>query len=111
MGKKCNNPNLDKGKKVAKELEAKSLNSTINLHRRLYKATFKRKAPTAVKQIKDAARKAMYTEDVRIDPSLNQHLWRKGIRNLDRRINVVFDRKKNEDEEAKHKFYTLVRLA
>ena len=35
----------------------------------------------------------MFTEDVRLDPSLNQQLWRNGIRNLDRRITVVFDRK------------------
>ena len=53
----------------------------------------------------------MFTKDVRLDPTLNQQLWRNGIRNLDRRIDVVFDRKKNEDDEAKEKFYTLVRLA
>ena len=53
----------------------------------------------------------MYTEDVRIDPILNQQLWRNGIRNLDRRVDVVFDRRKNEDEEAKSKYYTLVKLA
>lgn len=111
MGKKSNHSRQAKGKKVAKDLEAKTLKTTLNLHRRLYKVTFKRKAPTAIKQIKDAARKALYTEDVRVDPALNQHLWRNGIRNLDRRINVVFERKKNEDEEAKHKFYTLVKLA
>lgn len=111
MGKKAANPNASKGKKVAKELEPKSRTTTINLHRRLYKTTFKRKAPTAVKQIKEHARKTMFTKDVRLDPSLNQHLWRNGVRNLDRRINVVFERKKNEDEDAKHKFYTLVKLA
>ena len=111
MGKKAANPNNAKGKKVAKELEPKSRTAIINLHRRLYKATFKRKAPTAVKQIKEHARKTMFTKDVRVDPSLNQHLWRNGVRNLDRRVNVIFERKKNEDEDAKHKFYTLVKLA
>ena len=114
MGKKSNNPNAgkhSKGKKEVKELEPKTRTTTINLHRRLHKATFKRKAPTAVKQIKDAARKSMLTEDVRVDPTLNQHLWRNGVRNLDRRVDVVFDRKKNEDEDAKHKYYTLVKLA
>ena len=111
MGKKAANPNSNKGKKVSKELEPKSRTTTINLHRRLYKTTFKRKAPTAVKQIKEHARKTMFTKDVRLDPSLNQHLWRNGVRNLDRRVNVVFERKKNEDEDAKHKFYTLVKLA
>ena len=111
MGKKQNNPSHKKGKKDAKELDVKSVTTTLNLHRRLHKATFKRKAPTAVKSIKDHARKTMFTQDVRLDPTLNQHLWRNGVRNLDRKVNVVMDRKKNEDEEAKHKFYTLVRLA
>lgn len=111
MGKKAANPNTGKGKKVAKELEPKSRTTIINLHRRLYKTTFKRKAPTAVKQIKEHASKTMFTKDVRLDPTLNQHLWRNGVRNLDRRVNVVFERKKNEDEDAKHKFYTLVKLA
>jgi len=113
MGKKSNNPRTkhSKGKKENVELDVKSVPTTLNLHRRLHKVTFKRKAPTAIKEVKDAARKTMFTEDVRVDPILNQHLWRNGVRNLDRRVNVVFDRKKNEDEEATQKFYTLVRLA
>jgi len=112
MGKKAANPNQGKGKKNQnKELEPKSRTVTINLHRRLYKQTFKNKAPRAVQEIKDHAKRTMFTEDVRIDPSLNQQLWRNGIRNLDRRVTVVFDRKKNEDEEAKQKFYTLVKSA
>jgi large subunit ribosomal protein L31e len=111
MGKKSNHIKSGKEKKVAKELEAKTTKATLNIHRRLYKATFKRKAPHAIKKIKDAARRAMLTEDVRVDPILNQHLWRNGVRNLDRKLNVVYERKKNEDEEAKNKFYTLVKLA
>jgi large subunit ribosomal protein L31e len=82
------------------------------LHKRLHKVTFKRKAPKAVKEIKEFARKSMFTEDVRIDPELNQELWRNGVRNVDKKIDIVMERKKNEeDEEAKEKFYTLVKLA
>lgn len=111
MGKKAHAPSKTRGKKEAKELDTKSREATINLHRRLHKCTFKKKAPTAVKQIKEHARKTMFTKDVRLDPALNQHLWKNGIRNLDKRVQVVMERKKNEDEEAKHKFYTLVKLA
>jgi len=112
MGKKASNPNKQRGKKdAAKELDTKSRTLTINLHRRLYKSTFKKKAPNAVKQIKQQAERTMFTKDNRLDPTLNQHLWRNGVRNLDRRVDVVFERKKNENEEAKHKFYTLVKLA
>lgn len=99
-----------KDQRDVKELEPKSIPTTLNLHKRLHKVTFKRKAPTAVKEIKRAAQKAMFTEDVRLDPVLNQHLWRNGIRNLDSRVNVIYERKKNEDEDAKHKFYTVVKL-
>lgn len=111
MGKKVNDPRKGRGKKDVKELDVKSTTVTINLHKQAHKATFKKKAPTAVKKIKETARKTMYTQDVRLDPTLNQHIWRNGVRNLDRRVDVIFERKKNEDEEASQKFYTLVRLA
>ena len=47
-------------------------------------------------------------KDVRVDTKLNQFVWSNGIRNLPRRVRVRMTRKKNEDEEAKNKFYTLV---
>jgi large subunit ribosomal protein L31e len=110
MGKKINHSS--KNKKGDKELQPVTRTATINLHRRLYKITFKQKAPRAVKEIKDFARKTMFTQDVRLDPELNQELWRKGVRNVPNRIDVVLERKKNEEEEeAKEKLYTLVKLA
>ena len=45
---------------------------------------------------------------MRVDTKLNQFVWSNGIRNLPRRVRVRMTRKKNEDEEAKNKFYTLV---
>jgi large subunit ribosomal protein L31e len=96
----------------AKQLEPDTRTTTINLHKRLHGVQFKKKAPRAVKEIKDYARKAMFTKDVRIDPELNQELWRNGVRNVDRRVEVIMERRKNEDEEdAKEQMYTLVRLA
>jgi large subunit ribosomal protein L31e len=99
-------------KRQEKTLDAETRTTSFNLHKRLHKITFKRKAPRAVKEIKAFARKAMFTEDVRIDPELNQELWRNGVRNVDKRVDIVLERKKNEeDEEAQEKFYTLVKLA
>lgn len=69
---------------------------------------FKKRAPSAVKAIKKAAEKMMGTKDVRIDPKLNKALWSHGIKNVPRRIRVRFSRKRNDDEEAKHKLYTVV---
>jgi large subunit ribosomal protein L31e len=110
MGKKAEHSKRT-GRREAKELEPKTLTATINLHRRLYKATFKKKVPKAVKEIRKYATSTLFTNDVRIDAELNQHLWRNGVRNPDSRVNVTMERKKNEDEEAKEKFYTLVRLS
>merc|ERR1712183_658490 len=81
---------------------------TINLHKRLHGITFKRKAPRAIREIKKFAEKAMKTSDVRIDAKLNKHVWSKGVRNVPYRVRVRLSRKRNEDEEASEKLYTLV---
>ena len=116
MGQKATHRNVRStsgkrgGKKEGKVFQEKTLTATINLHKGLHKSTFKKKAPNAVKKVKELVRRTMYTQDVRLDQVLNQHLWRNGIRNLDRRLNIVMERKKNENEDAKEKFYTLVKL-
>ncbi len=54
----------------------------------------------------------MGTKDIRIDPELNKELWKKGVRNLQTRIEIIWKEKKNEDEEENQKkMYTLVKLA
>ena len=95
---------------------------TINLHKRLHKCTFKKKAPRAIRAIKAFTEEKMGTSDVRIDTKLNkvpsrtlvnrrtciecslsllQYIWSKGIRNIPYRVRVRLARKRNEDEEAK----------
>uniref|UniRef100_M4BEU3 60S ribosomal protein L31 n=1 Tax=Hyaloperonospora arabidopsidis (strain Emoy2) TaxID=559515 RepID=M4BEU3_HYAAE len=81
---------------------------TINLHKRLHKCVFKKKAARAVRAIKKFAVKAMKTEDVRIDSKLNKFIWSKGVRNVPYRVRVRLSRKRNDDEDAKEKLYTLV---
>jgi large subunit ribosomal protein L31e len=54
------------------------------------------------------ATKCMGTKDVRIDQKLNKFIWSCGIRNLPRRVRVRFQRKRNDDENAKEKMYTIV---
>lgn len=50
----------------------------------------------------------MNTPDVRLDPKLNKMVWCHGIKNVPHRIRVRLARKRNDDEEAKHKLYTVV---
>ncbi|KAF0698769.1 Aste57867_10627 [Aphanomyces stellatus] len=71
-------------------------------------STFKKKAPKAVREIKKFAQKAMGTADVRIDAKLNKFVWSQGVRNIPYRVRVRLSRKRNEDEDAKEKLYTLV---
>ena len=39
---------------------------------------------------------------------LNKHVWSKGVRNVPYRVRVRLSQKRNEDEEASEKLYTLV---
>ena len=102
-----------KDKKDVKTLEALSRPLTIHLHKLVHEVKFKKKAPRAIREIKALAAKRMLTKDVRIDPDLNKEIWKNGIRNLDTRVKVILERKKNEeeDDENQEKMYTLVKLA
>ncbi len=109
MGKKINHSTKKKG---GDKLATVTRTHTIHLHKLLHDVKFKKKAPRAIKAIRDFAAKTLFTDDVRIDTELNQQIWRNGVRNVDRRVEVVMERKKNEeDDESENKFYTLVRLA
>uniref|UniRef100_A0A6S8ZP93 60S ribosomal protein L31 n=1 Tax=Ditylum brightwellii TaxID=49249 RepID=A0A6S8ZP93_9STRA len=83
---------------------------TIHLSKRVHRVTFKKKAPKAIKAIKEFASKAMGTKDVRIDTKLNKHVWATGVRKVPTRVRVRLTRKRNEDEEAEEKLYTLAQL-
>merc|ERR1711968_22916 len=81
---------------------------TIHMNKRLHGTTFKNRAPRAVREIKKFAQSVMKTKDVRVDTSLNKHVWSQGVRSVAKRIRVRLSRKRNEDEDASEKFYTLV---
>ncbi|KAI5451591.1 60S ribosomal protein L31B [Naganishia albida] len=80
---------------------------TIHLHKRVHGASFKKRAPKAVKSVVEFAQKAMGVKDVRISPPLNQAIWARGVRSPPNRIRVRFERKRNDDENAKEKLYVL----
>ncbi|KAI3630106.1 hypothetical protein MIR68_011541 [Amoeboaphelidium protococcarum] len=80
---------------------------TVNLHKLTYGKQFKKRAPTAIKKIKQFATKVMGTTDVRIDTSLNQAVWSNGIKNLPNRLRVQMSRKRSEEENPKEKLYVV----
>ena len=109
MGKKSKNAPKAKGDK--KELQPLNRKIKINLHKQLHGIQFKKKAPRAVKVIKELVKRNMLTRDVRIDPELNKEIWKNGVRNLPTRVEILMERKKNEDEEeGQEKMYTLVKF-
>ncbi len=68
----------------------------------------KKRAPRALKEIKALAVKQMGTKDVRVDTTLNKFIWSRGIAHVPFRVRVRCERKRNEDEEAAERTYTLV---
>eukprot|EP01041_Mallomonas_annulata_P004330 gene4330-8618_t len=81
---------------------------TIHMNKRLFGVTFKNRAPRAIREIRRFAEKHMNTKDVRVDTALNKFIWSQGVRNVPKRIRVRLARRRNEDEEATEKLYTLV---
>merc|ERR1711939_753457 len=81
---------------------------TIHLHKRLHDRSFKSKAPRAIREIRKFAKKTMGTSDVRLDVKLNKYVWGRGIKNVPHRVRVRLARKRNDDEDAKEKLFTLV---
>merc|ERR1712125_86398 len=81
---------------------------TVNLHKRLHSSTFKKRAPRAIRAIKKFAIQMLGTSDVRIHPQLNKAVWAKGIKNVPHRLRVRCERRRNEDEDAKEKLFTIV---
>lgn len=45
---------------------------------------------------------------MRIHPNVNKYVWSQGVRHVPYRVRVKLSRKRNEDEDAKSKMYTLV---
>merc|ERR1712087_1089727 len=80
---------------------------TIHMRKLLHGVGFKKRAPRAVKEVKAFAKKMMRTEDVRVDTKLNKFLWSQGIKSVPGRVRVRLARKRNDDEEAAEKLYTL----
>ncbi|KAK5992879.1 60S ribosomal protein L31 [Cladobotryum mycophilum] len=81
---------------------------TIHMHKRLHGVTFKKRAPRAIKEIKQFAHKAMGTVDVRIDPQLNKKVWEQGVKGVAYRLRVRISRRRNDEEGAKEKLYSYV---
>mmetsp|Transcript_53377 Transcript_53377/g.93703 ORF Transcript_53377/g.93703 Transcript_53377/m.93703 type:complete len:118 (-) Transcript_53377:77-430(-) len=91
-----------------KTQEPCSRDYTVHLHKYLHKIQFKKRATRAVREIRKFTATVMGTKDVRIDTKLNKFVWSNGIRNVPTRVRIRMSRKRNEDEDATEKMFTLV---
>ncbi|KAE8316380.1 carbon-nitrogen hydrolase [Aspergillus transmontanensis] len=99
----------DTGKKQRSAIaDVVSREYTINMHKRLHGVSFKKRAPRAIKEIKAFTERAMGTKDVRIDPALNKKVWEAGVKGVPFRLRVRISRKRNDEENAKEKLYSMV---
>ena len=94
-------------KKINRAQDVITREYTIHLRKLLHGIGYKKRAPRAVKEVKAFAKKMMKTEDVRVDTKLNKFLWSQGIKAVPGRVRVRLSRKRNDDEEATEKLYTL----
>merc|ERR1712054_263975 len=96
-----------KEKKIAAAQDVVTREYTVHLRKLLHGVGYKKRAPRAVKEVKAFAKKMMGTDDVRVDTKLNKFLWSQGIKGVPGRVRVRLARKRNDDEEAAEKLYTL----
>eukprot|EP01064_Diplonema_japonicum_P014371 TRINITY_DN2198_c0_g2_i1.p1 TRINITY_DN2198_c0_g2~~TRINITY_DN2198_c0_g2_i1.p1 ORF type:complete len:127 (+),score=48.07 TRINITY_DN2198_c0_g2_i1:64-444(+) len=87
--------------------ELLTIDTTVHMHKYLKGRTFKKRAPFAAKVVRKVAKQFMGTEDNRIEVRLNKAIWSKGIKGCPTRIRVRLERKRNEDDDAKHELYTV----
>eukprot|EP01103_Thecamoeba_quadrilineata_P006886 TRINITY_DN16620_c0_g1_i1.p1 TRINITY_DN16620_c0_g1~~TRINITY_DN16620_c0_g1_i1.p1 ORF type:complete len:136 (-),score=29.43 TRINITY_DN16620_c0_g1_i1:66-473(-) len=95
-------------KKDVRKEEVVTRDYTIHLHKQVHGTCFKRRSSQCIKVIKSFAQRAMKTKDVRLDTKLNKHIWAQGIKSYPTRVRVRLSRRRNDDEDAKEKLYTLI---
>jgi len=84
---------------------------TVHLGKLLKGCTFNKRAPTAVKKIRAFAHNLMRTKDNRVDATLNNYLWSRGIKGVPTRVRVRIQRKVSEAAEGAGKrknLYTVI---
>merc|ERR1712118_615883 len=91
----------------SKSQEPATRDATIHLHKKMQGIQFKRRAPRCIREIRKFVERSMKTTDVRVDTKLNKFLWSNGVRNVPKRVRVRMS-KRNEDEDADEKMYTIV---
>merc|ERR1712080_161065 len=87
-----------KGKSTINEVVTREY--TIHLHKYLWKVGYRKRAPKAIKVIKQFAQKAMKTEDVRVDSKLNNKNLGQRSQECPIQNRVRLSRRRNQDDDS-----------
>eukprot|EP00744_Colponema_vietnamica_P000314 GILI01000557.1.p1 GENE.GILI01000557.1~~GILI01000557.1.p1 ORF type:complete len:189 (-),score=88.26 GILI01000557.1:60-626(-) len=88
-----------------------SIEATIHLAKYMKTRTFHKRAPIAVKKLKSIAAKLLKTKDNRVDSTLNNFLWHRGVKGVPGRVRVLITRKVAEAPEGgsqRKRFYSIL---
>ena len=80
---------------------------TIHLRKLLKGRTFNKRAPTAIKKIREFAQRLLRTKDNRIHDDLNKAVWAGGIKGCPTRLRVKIERKVDQNDKSK-KMYSVI---
>merc|ERR1712146_263935 len=86
----------DRMGKTSAPMQPVTRECTINIHKRIHRVGFKRRAPRAIQEIKKFAKDMMKTEECVVDQGLNKFMWSKGVKNVPYRVRVKISRKRHE---------------
>eukprot|EP00913_Durusdinium_trenchii_P013612 g12782.t1 len=76
---------------------------TIHLHKHMQKVAFKKRAPRAVRVVRHSSGATAFET-----PTSSHNTQAENSHQVPRRVRVRLSRKRNEDEDAKEKMFTLV---
>jgi large subunit ribosomal protein L31e len=77
---------------------------TIHIAKLIKGSKFASRAPRAIKKIREFTHRLMRTKDNRIDASINNHIWSRGVKGVPARVRVRIERKvENKEEGGKRK--------
>jgi large subunit ribosomal protein L31e len=85
--------------------------TTIHLSKLIQGKTFHKRAPCAVKRIKNFVAKFLKVKDVKVDGPLNSFIWSQGVKGVPTRVRVRVQRKVAESRDGagkRKRLYTVV---
>ena len=98
-------------KRTGRKADKIAYECTIHLSKYIKGTTFAKRAPKAIKRIRQIAGKMMKTKDNRVDATLNNYVWSRGVKGCPGRIRVLVQRKVAENPEGRSKrkqLYTVI---